>query len=286
LTYTPQPPAFYAPLPGGTTTLVADAPENFIRGIQASRANSLINVATASTSFGLTQSTSLTGTLSHQYMRFGTAFAPTPGQGFFTTSFLNIGAGPRFNITPVDSLTLMANYSRMSFSQGERFSSSFNTTGATASWNHAFSKRFSGIVTGGATVFSPGGNLTYLGGLTLIWREQNTDTTLSYSRSVFPSFFIAAVPLISDVVSLSVLHRFTDKVSGSVTGNYGKNESIEGAQLSFTSYGGSAGLNYAITKRMRASLSYTHTVIKNAFLGQNFNFDRDAVSVSVSYEWR
>jgi len=141
-------------------------------------------------------------------------------------------------------------------------------------------------VTGGATVFSPGGNLTYLGGLTLIWREQNTDTTFSYSRSVFPSFFIAAVPLISDVVSLSVLHRFTDKVSGSVTGNYGKNESIEGAQLSFTSYGGSAGLNYAITKRMRASLSYTHTVIKNAFLGQNFNFDRDAVSVSVSYEWR
>ena len=286
LTYTPQPPAFYAPLPGGATVLRADAPENFVRGIQASRANSLINVATANASFGLTQSTSLTGLLSHQYMRFGTSFAPTPGQGFFTTSFLNIGAGPRFNITPVDSVTLMANYSRMSFSQGGGFSSTFNTTGATVSWQHSFSKRFSGTLTGGATVFSPGGNLTYLGGLTLLWHEQNTDTTFTYSRSVFPSFFIAAVPLISDVVSLAILHRFTDKFSGSITGNYGKNESIEGPQISFDSYGGIGSLNYAITKRMRASLSYTHMVTKNVFLDQNFNFDRQALSLSLTYEWR
>jgi hypothetical protein len=286
MTYTPQPPAFYAPLPGGTTTLRADAPDNFIRGIQASRANSFINVFTANTNFGLTQSVGLTGTLSHQYMRFGTAFAPTPGQGFFTTSFLNIGAGPRFKITPVDSVTVMANYSRMSFSQGEAFSSSFNTTGATASWNHSFSQRFSGTVTGGATVFSPGGNLTYLGGLTLVWHEKNTDTTLNYSRSVFPSFFIAAVPLISDVVSVSVLHRFTDKLSGGLTGNYGKNESIQGAQLSFTSYGATANLNYAVTKRLRATLFYTHSVIKNTFAGQNLDFNRDMASVSLSYEWR
>ena len=286
VTYTPQPPAFYAPLPGGVTTLRADAPENFIRGIQASRANSFINVATANGTFGLTQSTSFVGTLSHQYMRFGTAFAPTPGQGFFTTNFLNLGAGPRFNITPVDSLSFMANYSRMSFSQGTSFSSSFNTIGATGSWRHSFSQRFSSSVTGGATVFSPGGSLQYLGGLTFTWHEQNTDTIASYSRSIFPSFFIAAVPLISDVVSLTVLHRFTDKLSGTITGNYGQNKSIEGAQISFKSYGGSGSLNYAITKRLRATLAYTHLQTKNVFAGQNFDFDRDAVTISIFYEWR
>jgi len=291
VTYTPQPPAFYAPLPsgapaGGAPPLRADAPENFIRGIQASRANSFINVATAKSSFGLTQSISLIGTLSHQYMRFGTSFAATPGQGFFSTNFLNLGAGPRFDLTPVDSLTFMANYSRMSFSQGTSFSSSFNTFGTTASWQHSFSKRFSSTLTGGATVFSPGGSLQYLGGLTVTWHEQNTDTILSYSRSIFPSFFIAAVPLISDVVSISVLHRFTDKVSGSLTGNYGQNKSIEGPQVSFESFGGAASLNYALTKRMRATLSYIHTQTKNIFLAQHFNFDRDAVTISIAYEWR
>jgi hypothetical protein len=286
VTYTPQPPAFYAPLPGGQTILRADAPDNFIRGIQASRANSLINVATVNTNYGLTQSISLTGTLSHQYMRFGTSFAPTPGQGFFTTSFLNIGAGPRFNVTPVDTLTFMANYSRMSFSQGTSFSSSFNTTGATASWNHAFSKRFSTTLTAGATVFSPGGNFTYLGGLTFLWHEQNTDLTLTYSRSVFPSFFIAAVPLISDVVSIGILHRFTDKLSGSLTGNYGTNKSIDGPEISFVSYGAVGSLNYAVTKRMRATLAYMRTQTKNVFVGQNFSFDRDTVTLSVAYEWR
>jgi len=286
LTYTPQPPAFYAPLPGAGTTLAADAPENFIRGIQASRVNSLINVANANASFGLTQATSLMGTLSHQYMRFGTSFAPTPGQGFFTTSFLNIGVGPRFNLTPVDSVSLLANYSRMSFSQGEAFDSSFNLKGVTATWQHSFSKKLTASVNAGVTVFDPGGSLQYLGGISIVWREQNTDTSLSYSRSVFPSFFIVAVPLLSEVISLSVLHRFTDKFSGSVTGNYGTNTSIEGPEISFDTYGATAGLSYAITKRVRTSLTYTHSVIKNAFLGQNFNFERDALSVSVSYEWR
>jgi len=287
VTYTPQPPAFYAPLPSGAVTTVrADAPENFIRGIQASRANSFINVAMATGSFGLTQSSSLVGTLSHQYMRFGTSFAPTPGQGFFTTNFFNLGAGPRFNVTPVDSLTFMANYARMSFSQGTGFSSSFNTVGATASWQHSFSKRFSSTLTGGATVFSPGGNLQYLGGLSLLWHEQNTDTNFTYSRAVFPSFFVAAVPLISDVVSISVLHRFTDKLSGSITGNYGTNKSIDGPEISFVSYGGTGSMNYAITKRMRATLSYVHMQTKNVFIGQNFNFNRDAVTISIAYEWR
>jgi hypothetical protein len=180
----------------------------------------------------------------------------------------------------------MANYSRMSFNQGGSFNSSFNTTGATLAWQHSFSKRFSGTVTGGATVFSPGGNLTYLGGLTLLWHELNTDTTFTYSRSVFPSFFVAAVPLISDVVSVSVLHRFTDKLSGSLTGNYGTNKSIEGPEISFVSYGGVGSLNYAFTKRMRVTVSYIHTQTKNVFIGQNFNFNRDAVTLSASYEWR
>jgi hypothetical protein len=286
MTYTPQPPAFYSPLPGGETTLRADAPENFVRGIQASRANSFINVATVNGSFGLTQSTSLTALMSHQYMRFGTTFAPTPGQGFFTTSFLNLGAGPRFNITSVDSVTVLANYSHMSFSQGESFSSTFDTMGATATWAHSFSKRFSSSLTGGGTVLYPGGNFQYLGGLSMTWHEQNTDTIFSYSRSIFPSFVGAAVPLLSDVVSLSVLHRFTDKLSGSITGNYGKNESISGPQISFVSYGGVGSLNYSFTKRMRATLSYIHMQTTNVFTGQEFDFDRDAVTISLSYEWR
>jgi len=66
VTYTPQPPAFFTPQAGTGPTASPQAPENFIRGIQAVRANSLINVAGITSRYVLTSVTTLAGSLQHQ----------------------------------------------------------------------------------------------------------------------------------------------------------------------------------------------------------------------------
>ncbi|HET9130031.1 MAG TPA: hypothetical protein VFO86_03730, partial [Terriglobia bacterium] len=82
--------------------------------------------------------------------------------------------------------------------------------------------------------------------------------TGSYSRSVFPSFFIAATPLLSQVVSASLIHQFTAHLSANGSLNYAKNEAIGNTALQFDSYGGTAGLNYAISKTWSVSANYMH----------------------------
>jgi|SRR5687768_9004628 hypothetical protein len=288
-TYTPQPPAFFAPLPAGAgpgSAVAPTAPENFIRGIQAVRANSLINVFGVTSGYELSPMTSLAGSIRHQYMRFGTAFAPTPGQGFFTTTFTNLTAGPRFRISPRDTVSGNAQYSRMSFSQGDAFSSSFTLMGGTAGWERTWNPKLSTSFTGGATVFTGSSSLQYLASGSVTWSERNTNFILGYSRSIFPSFFAGAVPLLSQVVTGTVFHRFTERLSASGSLNYAKNEgALEATAIQFDSYGGSATLNYAISRTWFVSASYGHTIIKNVFAGQNFGFNRDVVSITLSKEW-
>ncbi|MDQ6735016.1 MAG: hypothetical protein M3Z35_13040, partial [Nitrospirota bacterium] len=107
-TYTPQPPAFYAPPASGAG---AGGPENFARGIQAVRANSLVNVFGMNGSYVIDPTISLIGSIRHQYMRFGSAFASTVGGGFFNTQYLTVSVGPQFAVTTKDSVSVNANYS-------------------------------------------------------------------------------------------------------------------------------------------------------------------------------
>ncbi|MBA2251506.1 MAG: outer membrane beta-barrel protein [Nitrospirales bacterium] len=290
VTYTPQPPAFFSPTPAGGTGTTASAtdlsaPSNFIRGVQAVRANSLINVASINSRYVFTPVTSLTGSIQHQYMQFGTAFAPAPGQGFFTTHFATISTGPQFQFTPRDTVNVNFNYSHMSFSQPNGFSSGFDLQGGKVGWSRTFTPKLSANATGGFTIFSGSTNLQYLASGQITYQERNTSFIGSYSRSIFPSFFIAATPLLSQVVSASVVHRFTAHLSANGALNYAKNEAIGSTQLQFDSYSGSAGLNYAFSKTWSISANYTHMVIKNAFNGTNFDFNRDVVSVSLRKEW-
>ena len=289
VTYTPQPPAFFSPTPAlaGTTASATDlsAPANFIRGMQAVRANSLINVAGINSQYVFTPVTSLTGSIQHQYMRFGTAFAPVPGQGFFTTHFLTLGAGPQFQVTPRDTVNVNFNYSHMSFSQPDGFSSAFDMQGGTVGWSRKFSPKLSANATGGFTVFAGSSSLQYLASGQITYQERNTTFIGSYSRSIFPSFFIAATPLLSQVFSASLIHQFTSKLSANGSLNYAKNEAIGNTDLQFDSYGGSAGLNYAFSKTWSVSANYTHMVMKNVFSGTNLEFDRDVFSVTLRKEW-
>jgi hypothetical protein len=188
-TYTPQPPAFYAPPASGPG---AGGPENFARGIQAVRANSLINVFGMNGSYVIDPTIKINGNITHQYMRFGSAFASTVGGGFFNMQFLNAAVGPQFAVTTKDSVSVNATYSAVSYS-----STGFQLAGGTVGWQRKLSQRFSFNVNAGVTKFLTSQQpLQYVGSGQLSWQERSTVTTLTASRSVFPSFYVTSTALV------------------------------------------------------------------------------------------
>lgn len=279
LTYTPQPPAFYAPPASGPG---AGGPENFARGIQAVRANSFFNVFSMNGSYVLDPNINIIGSIRHQYMRFGSAFATPVGGGFFDTQYFTASVGPQFVVTTKDRISVNATYSAIAYS-----TTGFQLAGATLGWQHTLSQRFSFNVNGGVTEFLTGGqSLQYVGSGHFTWQERSTATTLGVSRSVFPSFYVTSTALVSNVITLSVTHQFSERLNGSASGNYAKNQSVSGPSLDFTSYSGAANLSYLFTKRVIGTASYTRFVSDSSFGGQGFSFNRDIFVLTVRYEWR
>ena len=279
ITYSPQPPAFYAPVATGTS-----GAENFARGIQGVRANSLFNVLTLNAGYAFNPMTSLRANLTHQYMRFGSTFATPAGGGYFGTQYLVAGVGPQFALSARDNVSVQATYTAAYYSAG-----GFELMGVTLGWQRKFSQRFSSNITAGVSKFLGGTiteNIQYVGSASASWQERSTLTTVSFSRSVFPSFYVSAAPLISNVASLSVNHQFTQKFTGTISGNYAQNESVSGPPLKFISYFVSANLNYSFTKRLIGSTTYSHFISNSTSSGQNIDFNRDVFIVSIRYEWR
>src|SRR5438445_537241 len=140
-------------------------------------------------------------------------------------------------------------------------------------------------VTAGMTVIEPSDRVQYLGTASVEGKLQNTDASLSYSRGVYPSFFISGLPLLSQVVTATVSHRLTALLTVTVNGNYAKNESVPAGTLSYESYGATVGLNYTVSRILNASLSYTNSEYKTHSSGLNARFDRNMVMVMLTAAW-
>src|SRR2546425_10724104 len=275
--YTPQPPAFVAP---GTGSQVSEA---FVRGIQAARANSFTNAGSAIGSYALSPRVDLQATYMHQRIHCGTAFAsPTTGR-FFNTTFQTATAGPQFKISPLDTLTLTYRYQKTDFSQGS--GGGFHTHGGITGWTRFFTPTLKANVEAGMTVIEPSNSVQYQGTASLEGKFQNTDASLSYSRGVYPSFFISGLPLLSQVVTATVSHRLTALLTGTVNGNYAKNESVPPGRLAYESYWVTVGLNYTVSRNLNAALSYTNSEYKQHFTGLSTRFDRNMVMVMLTAEW-
>ena len=131
----------------------------------------------------------------------------------------------------------------------------------------------------------PGESVRYLVTASLDKKFQNTDASLSYSRGVYPSFFLSGLPLLSQVVTATVSHRLTALLTVTANGNYAKNESVPAGILAFESYGVTVGLNYKVSRVLNAALSYTNSEYKSHSLGQSARFDRNMVMVMLTAEW-
>ena len=281
--YTPQLPAFAAPTDGG------EIPESSLIGIQARRANSFANAGTVAASYAVSSLLSFTSTYADQRIRFGSPIStPTVGiQGnLIDTTFQTITSGPVLKVSPIDTVTLSHQYQKGTFDfQGSK--SSFSTQGAIAGWTSPVTPTLTASMTGGVSVFSTSNDLQYVGSASLLWKGQDTDLTLSYTRMIRPSFFIAAVPLLSQVVAATATHHVTESFSLLLNGRYAINQSIpDSSLLKFESYSVTPTVQYKVNRVMTATLSYTHSMFNRTFSSQESNFDRNVVMLRIFAEWK
>jgi hypothetical protein len=280
--YTPQPPAFAAPTDGGEIS------ESSLIGIQAQRANSSANAGTVAASYAVSPLLRFTSTYKDQRIQFGSPVStPTGGiQGrLIDTTFQTVTSGPVLKVSPMDTLTLSHQYQKGTFDfQG---SSGFSTQGAIAGWTRLVAPTLTASMTGGVVVFSTTNNLQYVGSASLLWEGQDTDLRLSYTRMIRPSFFIAAVPLLSQVVAATATHHVTESFSVLLNGNYAINQSIpDSSLLKFESYSVTPSVLYKVNRVMTATLSYTHSVFDRTSSSQEFSFDRNIVMLRIFAEWK
>jgi len=281
--YTPQLPAFAAPTDGG------QIPESSLIGIQARRANSSANAGTVAASYAISPLLSFISTYIDHRIQFGNpTSAPTGGiQGsLIDTTVQTVQSGPGFKVSPRDTLSLYHQYQKATFDlQGSK--SGFSTQGAIAGWTSLVTPTVTTSMTGGVVVFSGTNDLHYVGSAALLWKGQDTDLTLSYRRAIAPSFFIAGVPLLSQVVAATATHRVTESFSVLLNGNYAINQSIpDSSLLKFESYSVTPTMQYQVNRVMTATLSYTHSVFDRTSLSQESNFDRNLVMLRIFAEWK
>ena len=134
------------------------------------------------------------------------------------------------------------------------------------------------------------GLTTYLANAALMMNFQNSNATLSYVRSIVPSFIGAGEPLISDRVSLSstqmvarqwrvaesVGYVHTSRAGGNTGGNNG---------LTFDSLFAGGDIQYWMTSIWAASLSYNYTKFTRESGSVNTDFDRHVIMLSVIASW-
>jgi hypothetical protein len=284
LIYTPQPLAFAAPTSGSQL-----APA-FVQGIQAQRANSFSNAAKVETSYRLSEFMSMTVTYLDQRIRFGSPIATPTGVtqgGFINTNFQTLTSGLVRKFSPADTIFIAHQYQHATFSASNDLGSQFSTQGALMRWSRFITPGLKATGEGGFAVLSPRGNVEWLGAASLEWKGQYTSATVSYSRSIAPSFLFVSTPLLSQVVTGELKRRITDSLTLSVNGGYAINASVpDSSLLRFQSYSVTPSVNYIISKTFTATLSYTHSQYEQTVASQSFPFDRDLVQLSLIAEWK
>jgi hypothetical protein len=234
-------------------------------------------------SYAITPNVSIVGNYTNTYFKYGSIIT-NPGFGsFFTTQYQNVSTGPQWAITARDTLSLTYQYLHTHFDRGG-FGSGFETHGLIGGWTRELTEQLTASASGGATRF-PSGNVQYLADAFLEWKYEESRVRLHYSRSVLPSFFIAGLPLVSQVVNIVGSYQMTNNVVLAAGATYALNESVPNPILKFESYGANASMSYTVNRYFVATLQYLHSGFTNHFRSNGYSFSRDAVSVMLTATW-
>ena len=303
-TYTPVPPSF---LSGDTQVSQALSPEaqsisdQYSRGLQAFRINTYTNMTGVSGGVSVSPTVDLRAAYSYSFMKFGTPFvAGTSGDFHPSTSHMAM-AGPTIQMTAQDAINVNAMYQRTDYGLGN-----FTTPGVSVGWSRPWSSQLRSNILGGVQysqvqsneggVASKQSDASYVSQVTLVYTEGATSIySLNYSAGVYPSYFVQAGPLLSNLVSLTVWHRLTSQLSVSASVNYSKNDTLKsttgGNSLSFESIGSTVGLSYLVARNLALSLTETFGYFKGAgpgafgSLGGGGSGDeltRNAITISIT----
>lgn len=283
--YTPQTSAF-AP-----TTGSGELSSAFARGIQAQRANSFTNGGRVAASYAVSPLLSLTTTYLDQRIRFGNPITAPSGAvrqgGFLDTNFQTVTAGPMLRVSPLDTVTLLYQYQKGTFDQAGGGTSGFSTQGATVGWTRLVTPTLTANMMGGVTVLSASNGPQYVGSASLLWKGQDADLTLSYTRVIAPSFYVVAAALLSQVVAAVATYHVIEPLSISISGNYARSESVPDPSLmKFESYSVTPNVVYRVNRIMTATLSYTYSLYDQTALSQGVSFDRNLIMLRMVAEWK
>lgn len=284
LNYTPQPPAFAAPIGGSQVS------EAFVQGIQARRANSFTNVATVEASYFFSSFMGVTSTYTDRRIRFGTPRATPTGieqGGVRDTDFQTLTSGVLAKVSASDTVSLLHQYQKGTISDPDSGETGFSTQGAFVRWARAITPTLQATGEGGFSMISPNDDVYPVGAASLQWSEQYTTAQLSYSQGIVPSFFAVSAPLLSRAVTGTVRRRITDVLSVSLGGSYAVNQSVPDSSLiRFESYSVTPSLDYKIGRSFTVTISYTRSEFQRTFSDQSFDFDRNMVMFNLLAEWR
>jgi len=110
--------------------------------------------------------------------------------------------------------------------------------------------------------------------------------TLSYSVGVFPSIFLAAVPLLSQTVTVTTAHPLTERLSVTGGANFARNDSTSsGSNISFMSYQGDVSVNYLLTSTLKASAVGAYGHYDQQVMSTAVDFDRKVLMLMITKVW-
>lgn len=280
--YTPESPGFVT---GGAG---AGAGDPFLRGIQGFRANTFSNTVSTDGSYPVARDLSLQGRYAFSTRRVGSILAATTtGATFFDTDVHAWSAGPKFQLTPAESISLSYKQSLISQTRtgGGTFTRSTNTQTLSAGYNRVNPDWTFGVE-GGVTLVEPASQAYPTGNINFSTNpERATTVHLDLSRIAAPSLFFVAGAIISNVGQAQVIHRLSERLALRGSANYAYNESVPERVVRFNTLTLSTGLNYKLTRTMLVDLFYEHTDFKTDSQTLDFTILRNVVGLSLTAQW-
>lgn len=287
VTYTPLPPGFINPAAGTSPSDPVNIQNVFAQGILAYRVNNLNNNGTVSTSYTITPTTSLNASFNHAMIKFGSSPLAAHGGvpiGLFDVTTQTGTVGGNARVSRVDTLNVEFSHAQTQF-VSTAVGAFFKANSATVGWSRTLTPNLTAELGGGSIHIDPG-LTTYAANAALVMNFVNNSTTLSYSRSAFPSFAGVPTVLVGDVFSLSAIQKLDQQWQLNERVSYSRSSGGSGLNaLQFESYAASVDLYYWITKVWSTALTYDYMKFNSEFGSTNFRFDRHVLTLSVRASW-
>jgi hypothetical protein len=281
-TYYPESPAFITPL----------SPESdFTRGIQAVRQNSLTNITTAQSTYQMTPLTEFNASYSFQVRRY--IGQPQSSQSGVPIALFNntvhlVSAGPTYRVSESHTIGTSYVYRQVSIEPASGRSAQSLTSvihAGVVTWKSILSRELSAGISPGFAIVAGSSDVVWTMRAGLQWQDSKSAAEITYSRNVYPSYFVQAALLISDMVGATYSYRLSSKWRVGGGANYAVNTSTGQLNLRFESRTFNGMLEYSFYPGMTVSATGSHTEFTIDQPGVVAGFNRQIGMVSLTMEW-